>query len=586
MIRYIYIILVFIFANAPTQAQNDHRLTETEKLQLPAYNDWRSSQTPGIISILPPSSPVRTIAEWEELQGLLITWKSYSSMLREIVRAARLECKVILLYESPDNVASITSYLTAGGVDTSNVQFVNTPLNSVWSRDFGPWSAYTNDVDTLITIDWIYNRPRPDDDAVPIAISNLLGTSLYQTTTAPWDLVHTGGNFMCDGLGTGFSSNLILTDNSLAGGFNVSHTSAEIDTIMSRFMGISRYIKMTTLPYDNIHHIDMHMKLLDEETLLMGQYPPGMADGPQIEANLQYILSNYMSCYGTPYKVIRMPMPPDNGLYPPSSGADYFTYTNSSFINKTLIVPTYNIPQDTTALRIYIEALPGYKIVGINSLSSIPALGALHCITKELGTNDPLLISHQALSNTTDTVNDYVITARIQHRTGIANAYIYYRTDTSQAYVSTPMSPISSTANWSGQIPAQPAGSTVYYYISADAVSGKQQVRPMPAPNGYWKFDVILPTTIQENTNTTLMLPVYPNPSKGITCIPIHLPSTSIIIADLTDVNGKIILPIFEGTMKSGEQNIFVNTVNLPGGVYLVRIKSATFVQQQKLMVK
>lgn len=38
-------------------------------------------------------------------------------------------------------------------------------------------------------------------------------------------------------------------------------------------MGIDRYIKMDELPYDGIHHIDMHMKLLDEETLLVGEYP-------------------------------------------------------------------------------------------------------------------------------------------------------------------------------------------------------------------------------------------------------------------------------------------------------------------------
>ena len=38
-------------------------------------------------------------------------------------------------------------------------------------------------------------------------------------------------------------------------------------------MGINRYITMPTLPYDGIHHIDMHMKLLDEETLLVGEYP-------------------------------------------------------------------------------------------------------------------------------------------------------------------------------------------------------------------------------------------------------------------------------------------------------------------------
>ena len=45
--------------------------------------------------------------------------------------------------------------------------------------------------------------------------------------------------------------------------------------------------------YDGIHHIDMHMKLLDESTLLVSEYPTGVADGPQIEANLQYVLSNF-----------------------------------------------------------------------------------------------------------------------------------------------------------------------------------------------------------------------------------------------------------------------------------------------------
>ena len=52
-------------------------------------------------------------------------------------------------------------------------------------------------------------------------------------------------------------------------------------------MGISTYIKMETLPYDQIHHIDMHMKLLDEETILVGEYPEGKLMVPQIEANIE-----------------------------------------------------------------------------------------------------------------------------------------------------------------------------------------------------------------------------------------------------------------------------------------------------------
>lgn len=569
--------LLILASNQQTQAQQlPHKMTLQERDELPGYLSSRQGGV-SLQSILPPTSPVRTIGEWEELQGFLIAWTSYTTMLRQIVAAAKVETRVYIVTNNP---ASVISNLATYGIDTVNLTFLNVPFNSVWSRDYGPWSAYTNDVDSLITIDWIYNRPRPLDDAIPPIIASTLGTPLYQTTTAPWDLVHTGGNFMTDGFGTGFSSELILDD-------NLNHTPAEIDTIMSRFMGINRYIRMNKLPYDQIHHIDMHMKLLDEETLLMGQYPTGVADGPQIEANLLYVINNFNSVYGTPYKVIRMPMPPDNGLYP-NNGGDYFTYTNSSFINKTLIFPTYGIPQDSSALRIYQEALPGYKIVGINSTASISALGALHCITKELGTADPLLISHQSLPDTYDDVNPYDVIARIQHRSGIQTASLYYRTDTTMPYSFVPMSSLSSTINtWGAQIPAQAVGTTVYYYIEASSASGKTQVRPMPAPAGYWHFKILQTAAIINPAQEKFTLEnVFPNPSKGITCIPLETSIIGQLRITLTDVTGRETLKIVDRKSRIGKQHYFFNTDKLPSGVYLLKVDFLQSQLIQKIIVR
>lgn len=548
-------------------------MTADEQLKMPAYLQSRLSSS----AVVPPSSPVRTMAEWEELQGLLIGWKQFSSMLTEIVREAKKECMVYIV---TNNRISVYNTLNNAGIDTlTNITFVDIPFNSVWSRDYGPWSAYTNDVDSLLTIDWIYNRPRPDDDQVPVTIAGLINTPLYQTTSSPYDLIHTGGNFMCDGFGTGFSSNLIVNE-------NPNHTIAEIDTIMKKFMGIDRYIKMQVLPYDAIHHIDMHMKLLNEETLLMGQYPQGVADGPQIEANLLYVTSNFNSVFGTPYKIIRIPMPADNGAYPNTTG-DYLTYTNSSFINNTVIVPTYNIPQDTTALRIYREALPGYTIVGINSNASIGSLGALHCITKDIGTNDPLLISHQQLSDTYDSVNPYTVTAFIKHRSGIQNATIYYRTDTLMPYSSAPMSPVSGQNDYfSGLIPAQPAGSHVYYYIHAEANSGKQQVRPMPAPAAYFLFNVLGTTGMNEVASSVTAEPAFPNPASAITCIPLHVSQTQHIDITLSDITGKQVKNIFEGTIYQGQQFKFFDASELAKGAYILIIRSDSDVLTQKIMVR
>jgi hypothetical protein len=30
----------------------------------------------------------------------------------------------------------------------------------------------------------------------------------------------------------------------------------------------------------------MHMRVIDEETIVIGEYPEGVSDGPQIEANI------------------------------------------------------------------------------------------------------------------------------------------------------------------------------------------------------------------------------------------------------------------------------------------------------------
>src|SRR6185503_10404717 len=124
------------------------------------------------------------------------------------------------------------------------------------------------------------------------------------------------------------------------------------------------------------------------------------------------------------------------------------------FINKTILVPTYQQQYDTTALRIWRESLPGYRIVGINCNSPIQYSGAIHCVTHSLGVLDPLLIVHQPLTDTYSTSTIFTVNATIQHRSGIASADLYYTTDTTQAYTQVAMTN-SSGDTWTADIPAQ-----------------------------------------------------------------------------------------------------------------------------------
>jgi agmatine deiminase len=569
--------------------------TAQEKLMM---KDYYFSHSKGTTSVTPPLSSLRTPGEWEEIQALTITWTSYTSVLREIVRYAAQEC---IVYINCTDSNSVKSYLQSGSVSLTNIRYIIAPNNSVWIRDYGAQTVYTNEVDSVLLIDWTYNRPRPKDDTIPRSLAKITGLPLYELNQQPWKIVATGGNFMADGLGTAFSSKLILDENASGGGYNQNLTESDVDTIYKKFMGITRYIKMNTLPYDGIHHIDMHMKLLDEETLLVGQYPSGIADGSQIEANIQYVLSNFTSAFGKPYRIIRIPMPPDNtsGNTYPDNGGDYLTFTNGVFVNKTFLYPTYYTQYDTIAQRIYEQALPGYQVVGINCSQTIPASGAIHCITNSVGSSDPLLIVHQPIRDSLLPQNEFQteIKAYIKHRTGIQSAQLHYKIFFGNMMwdsVVSQMSPVTNESGyWSGLITYPMLIKTVVdtirieYFISATSVSGKTQVRPITAPLGSWKYSKLHSMSkVKEVPHNVFLDKVYPNPANSITCIPVISNCKTLAEIMLYDISGRVVKKIFEGTLYNGCQNFFFDATSLAKGVYTLLLKTERNILIQKVMVK
>lgn len=555
--------------------------------------DWGTSDNRNNSTDPPPGTEVRTPGQWEELQAVMITWTSYRPILRQLVSAIQQEVEVWIVTQDSNTVK--TNILNNGG-SLTNVRFVHAPFNSVWIRDYGPNSVYLAGVDSLALVNWRYNRNRANDNNVPIAAGAQMEIPVYSMTALPYDIVHTGGNFMADGFGTGFSSNLVLDENQGTGFSQSFKTEAQIDEMMAMYMGLERYIKMTNLPYDDIHHIDMHMKLINEETLLVGEFPEGISDGPQIELNLQYILDNYMSPFGTPYKVVRIPMVPStSGAFAgqPFGNGYYRTFANGIFVNNTFIVPYYREEYDTTAFRILQEAMPGYNIVGIDcdnsgsEMNLVAAGGVLHCITKDVATDDPLWIAHQNHPNTDDVFNPYQINAMIRHKSGIENATLYYKTTLGGAYTSVPMvyNAALGEYNWSAQIPAQNTGTTIYYYIHAESSTGKTQVRPMPAPEGYFHFNVFGSASI-ESIEQLEFTKIFPNPSAGLTCIATNFEHPFQGRMYLVNAMGQEIATIHEGEFVGGDRKYFIDVEGLHSGMYMIVLESEVGVVSKKLAVR
>jgi hypothetical protein len=204
-----------------------------------------------------------------------------------------------------------------------------------------------------------------------------------------------------------------------------------------------------------------------------------------------------------------------------------------------------------------------------------------------MGIEDPLLIKHQPHSSIYMLKNLFDIEAEISHRSGIQSARVGYRNDTLSPYIYLPMTFDASDSKWKASLPNQQGFKITdyFYYFEATAISGKIQTRPMPAPQGYWKFSYG-PGSIGNDKEKITLQPAFPNPSKGITCIPITLEKTQELKITLFDIHGKEVIQIFNGKGSYGKQNYFVNTKNITSGTYMIQVVSENNVQSQVLIVR
>ena len=152
------------------------------------------------------------------------------------------------------------------------------------------------------------------------------------------------------------------------------------------------------------------------------------------------------------------------------------------------------------------------------------------------------MISHLPLNDTENTTEPYLVEGYLSHRSEIASASVFYSMSPDGPWTEVVMSDTGNGEDYTAEIPAQPSGTDVYYYIHGEANSGKTGNRPMPAPEGWWTFHVgeIIIDGIAE-AEVGGFEPIYPNPASAITCVPVLLQTSSHVRVVLRNVMGETI---------------------------------------------
>jgi len=548
----------------------------------------------------------RAMAEWEEVQGVLfnefkIPDENLSSLekiaenekrrVKFIIAKIAVEEGIMVYVIEPEDNGFREHCINNGLPEDKIINVVYNPTTtdiSGWERDEGPASIYKNEVGELHFAAW-YN------DRGAVLLANKMNVPLLQDNNTEYSIFTDGGNYLTDGHGRLFADSDALFGSPIS------------DFIKNHYknnMGIDDIVKLP--PY--VVHIDYYLKLINEETFVVSDIPQSnyntqmdsfFDDSLKIQQAVDYIKNNYVSCYGRPYKFVKITNAPTimlTNLNVESSTSDN-GYTNALILNKTVLVPMYDsifdgntagiAEFDNNALEKYREIMPGYRIVGIPGQALFMG-GSVHCLTREIGAAEPVYISHAWLPDTVNATNEgYKIKAVVKTTSGVKSAKLFWATEPDLTYLDIEMN---NTAldTFVATIPAQVNGTKVHYYIQAESNSGKVNQKPMVAPN--WAFSFFVSDgsiSIAENNHfhkELELLQNFPNPFNTTTTIKFGVAEASQTKITVYDIFGKQIDVLLDSYLSSGIHEVTINTSNWESGIYFYRLSTKGFSKTQKMV--
>lgn len=402
-----------------------------------------------------PVGPIRFPGEFEPAEGICFSWAGYTDLLKALISEASQEMKVFLAVSSFYQ-GSASRTLEAAGARMENLVFVDSSLDSVWMRDFGPYFIYGDSGNREI-IDCLYNRPRPNDDKFPSILGKVLGVKSHLCS-----LIMPGGNFMTDGHGLGIMTDVVF-DPSQGGDPDMSLD--QLKQYMREYFGITKVIILKDLARDGTGHVDIFAKLLDDTNIIVGKYArpqDGFAGNYEILEENARILANETNGRGEKFRITRIPMPAYKSYVT-------YTHTNSTILNDKVFVPIYNRGTDEEALAVYRKVLPGHKVIGFDCNDVITANGAIHCITK-LVMAAPLKISAPILPFEIDRGRTAYVRVRVQTAAGSDEAVrvkLHWSANPEGPFISEEATR-TAEGRYLVTLPDPDQGSEVWYFISAE----------------------------------------------------------------------------------------------------------------------
>ncbi len=339
-------------------------------------------------------------AEWERHEATWLGWPHnvedwpgkfeiipwvYGEMIRKIALGERIH----LLIRNRADEKMARRILASTGVDLQKIKFVTHPTNRGWTRDTGPifvrrrsrggrgetaivhfhfngWAKYDN---------W------HKDTKVPETAARILGKELFHAAHQGRPFVIEGGGIEVNGTGTLISTEQCYLDPKIQVR-NPGLGKASIESTLKKYLGVKNIFWLAKGPVgDDTHgHVDDICRFVNRKTVVL------VRERERRDVNFRPLAENWERIQdlrledGSKPEVVELPMPSPlyfDGARLPAS------YANFYICNSSVIVPTFNDPNDRIALGILGELFRDRPVTGIHAVDLVWGFGSLHCLTQQ-----------------------------------------------------------------------------------------------------------------------------------------------------------------------------------------------------------
>jgi agmatine deiminase len=340
----------------------------------------------------PAALGYRMPAEWEAHSATWLAWphnrdtwphqlEQVQAISIQIMAALQGQEIVQLLVNDADTASQVSQILVAHGLRLDTIRLRQHPTVDAWLRDSGPTfvtrPAQVNP--SLAVVDWgftAWGGKYPDmlvDDALPQYIAAQLHLPRFRPGIAL-----EGGAIDVNGRGTCLTTEQCLLHTNR----NPHLQRRDLESYLHDYLAAPRVIWLGEgiAGDDTDGHVDDLARFVNPTTVVCV-----VTDDPQ-DVNYAILRDNYRRLQaatdqdGRPLQVVPLPMPApvlaDHAPLPAS-------YANFYIANGVVLVPTYDCPQDQTALARLQDLFPSRRVIGIPCTPLVWGFGAIHCITQQ-----------------------------------------------------------------------------------------------------------------------------------------------------------------------------------------------------------